>query len=611
MAKLPRSPIAAEVRNNYTPVREARASGADPVGGALERAGGAAFELGNRMAEAKIAVEGAKAETALQSRLDAEKRLLESATDIEPEELEARFRQRANQIVSEEAGRMTSPALRRAFAQVSGQKVESYSIQMRDVTRRKQVARIDSDLLSLADAFQKTTEDADSYFKDPTTGEPSVAEASLANAISAVQRSAGILEEDVVKARILKLQATYDTGLSNMHIKNIETRLEAGNFAAAESYFRENVKEIGKAEQDKVDQVIRLKTREGEAIIIGDELWDKANGDYNQYLSLLRQDSRVNTPDVLTSLEARGAQRLAQTNAAASAKQAADLDKGMSYVVAGGKPPASWYLTADPGAAYTVQERVRAREEQVARMATMSAEQRVLQSQISKGNYYRLKAQLAGSDASALTFEGLLADPAMAALYENMTPDEQGQFYNDFVSNKKDVGTNNVLKEYKNVIALAGAYLPEGMTDKGFRDKFKRLGEGDPADPRGNAGKTKSPAAVDLEGAILRLTEEELQRTRGAVITPERAKQIVALGYQEAGFGTAPEAVMVGNARADMEARILAARNEDPALWSRATAYNRSLNPNAGDDVIYDTFRELQDKRAARSQAPVFSQGDR
>jgi hypothetical protein len=376
MAKLPRSPISEGVTNQYRPVQEARASGADPVGQAMEQAGDAGFEIASRMADAKIAVEGAKAETALQSRLDAEKRLLETNPDIEPEELEARFRQRAAEIVSEETGRMTSPALKRAFGQVSGQKVETYSIQMRDVTRRKQVARIDSDLLSLADSFQKTTEDPNSYFKDPNTGEPSVAETTLANAMSAVRRSAGILDEDVVKERMLKLQATYDTGLSNMHVKNIDTRLEAGNFAAAESYFRDNSKEISKVEQDKVEEVIRIKTREGVAVRDADEIRAAHPGDLEAQLERARQIEDVTTRKTVTDLiVAENARDAAATNA----KQDTVRMAGMEPILKGGgmgSIPASVLREADQDTVQYWQDLVNSRGERSQRMATMSAEQK-------------------------------------------------------------------------------------------------------------------------------------------------------------------------------------------------------------------------------------------
>jgi hypothetical protein len=376
MAKLPRSPISEGVTNQYRPVREARASGADPVGQAMEQAGNAGFEIASRMADAKIAVEGAKAETALQSRLDAEKRLLETATDIEPEELEARFRERAAAIVSEEAGRMSSPAMKRAFGQISGQKVESYSIQMRDVTRRKQVARIDSDLLSLADSFQKTTEDANSYFKDPKTNEPSVAESALANAMSAIDRSAGILDEDVVKERKLKLQAAYDVGLSNMHVKNVDTRLEAGNFAAAESYFRDNSKEISKAEQDKVEEVIRVKTREGVAVRDADEIRAAHPGDLTAQLEKARQIEDVAVRKSVTDhIIAENARDVTATNA----KQDAVRMAGMEPILNGGgmgSIPGDVLRDADADTVAYWQNLVDSRRERSARMATLSAEQK-------------------------------------------------------------------------------------------------------------------------------------------------------------------------------------------------------------------------------------------
>jgi hypothetical protein len=376
MAKLPRSPISEGVTNQYRPVREARASGADPVGQAMEQAGNAGFEIASRMADAKIAADAAEASIKLRSRLDEEYRAIENDMEGDPAGFEAKFRERAAAIASEEAGRMSSPAMKRAFGQISGQKVESYSIQMRDVTRRKQVARIDSDLLSLADSFQKTTEDANSYFKDPKTNEPSVAESALANAMSAIDRSAGILDEDVVKERKLKLQAAYDVGLSNMHVKNVDTRLEAGNFAAAESYFRDNSKEISKAEQDKVEEVIRVKTREGVAVRDADEIRAAHPGDLTAQLEKARQIEDVAVRKSVTDhIIAENARDVTATNA----KQDAVRMAGMEPILNGGgmgSIPGDVLRDADADTVAYWQNLVDSRRERSARMATLSAEQK-------------------------------------------------------------------------------------------------------------------------------------------------------------------------------------------------------------------------------------------
>ena len=139
MARLPRSPISVDVQNNYRPVQEARASGADPVGQAMEGAGNAGFEIASRMADAKIAADTAEAAIKLRSRLDEEYRAIENDMEGDPAGFEARFRERAAAVANEEAGRITSPAMKRAFAMKSMEQTETYSINMRDTTRRRQV----------------------------------------------------------------------------------------------------------------------------------------------------------------------------------------------------------------------------------------------------------------------------------------------------------------------------------------------------------------------------------------------------------------------------------------------------------------------------------------
>lgn len=604
MAKLPRSPIAQDVRNNYQPVREARMSDADPVGRALQGAGDAGFEIANRMADAKIAVEGAKAETALQSRLDAEKRLLETATDIEPEELEARFRERAAAIVSEEAGRMTSPALKRAFGQLSGQKVESYSIQMRDVTRRKQVARIDSELLSLADSFQKTTEDPNSYFKDPSTGEPSVAEITLANAMSAIDRSAGILDEDVVKERKLRLQAAYDVGLTNMHVKNVERRLEAGNFAAAESYFRDNSKEISKAEQDKVEEVIRIKTREGGAITKADELFAAANGDYG---TAITEAYKIPNPDERLAVESRLAQLKNQGDAAKLAADQALLEEGMGFIVEGRSLPSDLLRRASPMVIDRLQTEQRTRALWAQQMATATAQEKAAMREMSRGNYYRLKAQLNDPELAAAGFNAILADPALNALYENMTADEQGQFYNDVAAATKGGGApaDAVSKAYKSVVNLASAYMPENLSPKDYGKYFGGVGEGDPGVAYISANRKKPDAALVFEGELMRLVDEEMARTGGADIQADRAKQLVALAYAKAGEkkdGTTKypisQDIAAGAVQTDMRRIALDFRQQNPAIWREATTLVRSQYPNASDELVLEEARRIEQRLA-------------
>jgi hypothetical protein len=116
MAKLPRSPIANDVQNNYRPVAEARASGRDHVGAALEDAGNAGFEIASRLADAKIATDAARAELDLANRLDLERRALEDNNEIDPASIEPMFQERARAAVEEVNGKISSPALRRAFA---------------------------------------------------------------------------------------------------------------------------------------------------------------------------------------------------------------------------------------------------------------------------------------------------------------------------------------------------------------------------------------------------------------------------------------------------------------------------------------------------------------
>lgn len=604
MAKLPRSPIAQDVRNNYSPVREARASSEDPVGGALKQAGDAGFELGERMATAKINADMTKASIRLRSKLDAARREIEADMESDPATFEARFRERAAEIANEEAGTLTSPAGRKAFGLKAQEDVEDYSIRMRDVTRRRQVENVKADTLQAGAAYEQLA-------KDPAQPRE-LLDATRADydALIDRQHKAGIYTADEAAAAKIASDEVYRAGVSTRHLTNVDAMLDAGRYGEAEEYFKANYGEIDPAQREKVEEVLETKTRDGEAVSLADEYWANSGGDYGAAQNYAYQ---IDDPDLRLKVEARLAQLKTQFDAAINQKKSNDLDAGMSYVVQGARPPSEWFRTADPEAVYTVQERLRARDEQALRMAGMTAEQRALANQISVGNYRSLKAALVNDPelaASGLT--AVLADPYMQGLYDEMMPDEQGQFNLDMANAAKNGGApvDEVSKAYKAVVSVAATYLPESLTAKTFSSDFKGLGEGDPGAKKYGSDKSKKDAAVMFERELMRLVEDEVRRTGNAEIPADRAKQLVALSYAAAGkkddgstkypiSGDVAGGIVVTQA----QRQIVDFRQRYPDQWSAAASAVRAKYPEASDALILQEAQRIkayQDAEAAK-----------
>lgn len=598
MAKLPRSPISEGVTNQYRPVREARASGADPVGQAMEQAGNAGFEIASRMADAKIATDAANAEIGLRSDLDKLRRELEADSETAPEQLESVYRERASKMVADRAGAMQSPALRRAFGTQSAATLENGAIDMRDVTRRKQVSSARAEALVLFDNFEKTTTDVLNYTK-PADGGPSLAEKDRDTAIGLIerQRRAGIWDEDTAVEQTLKARAVYDLGLSNSHVFAIDAELDKGDAASiarADAYFMKHSGEITQEQREKVRDFIEVKKNEGIAVTVSDELWTQSGENYGEFLRLIREDKRITSPDQLLAAEARGAQRMNQRDAAEKEKYDADLKTGMASVVLGKRPPASWFATASPLAVDRIQTELRSRQEQSLRIAGMTADEKAAMKDTSASNYLSLTAQLTDPELVLAGREAILADPGLRSIYDNMLPDDQNKFDKMVIDAKGTGGVpaDKTLKEYKSVMALTG-FMYEGL------DKIRGAGEGDPGVARVSANRKKSETAVALEGLILKRTGEELARTGGAPIEIDAAKRITAQAILE--VTTNPKTgkstyAMDPNVQMDIvetsaRTQIISFRRDNPDIWSEAT---RLAGPDANDAVILEKARRLQ-----------------
>ena len=595
MAKLPRSPIAQDVRNNYQPVQQARMSDADPVGRSLEQAGDAAFEIGRRMADSKIATEAAEASIRLRSRLDEEYRLIENDTVGDPAGLESRFRLRASEIVNEEAAQMRSPALKKAFGTKAAESVENFSISMRDVTRRRQVEGAKADTLKVASAYEALA-------SDPSKPRE-LLEESRDDYIALVDRQyrLGIYSKDDAERLRLAADAAFRKGVSQRHLSTVDTLLDQGRAGEAEEYFKVNYGEIDPEARERAESVLEAKSLEATAITKADQFWADANGDYG---TAITEAYKIQNPDERLAVESRLAQLKNQGDAAKAAADQALLEEGMGYIVDGRSLPSDLLRRASPMVIDRLQTEQRTRALWAQQMATATAQEKAAMREISMGNYRILKAQMVSDpEVARLGVEGILADPNLSRLWEGMSPDERGQFVLDAANARGSGGApaDAVSKAYKSVVNLASAYMPKNLSPKDYGKYFGGVGEGDPGVAYISANRSKPDPALVFEGELMRLVDEEMARTGGADIQADRAKQLVALAYAKAGEkkdGTTKypiqQDIAAGVVETDMRRIALDYRQKNPAIWREATTLVRSQYPNASDATILEEARRIE-----------------
>jgi hypothetical protein len=522
MAKLPRSPISVDVQTNYRPVREARASGADPVGGALQQVGNAGFEIATRMADAKIAADAAEASIRLRSRLDEESRAIENDMEGDPAGFEARFRERAAAIANEEAGKMSSPAMKRAFALKAQEQTETYSINMRDVTRRRQVEGVKAQTL-------KVGADYELLAQDPSKPRE-LLEQSRDDYLALIdrQQKAGIYTPDVAEAARIAANEVYRAGVTTRHLTNVDTMLDAGRYGEAEEYFKANYGEMDPAQREKAEQVLQTKTREGVAIQTADKLWTESGNDYG---AAIAEAYKIENPDERLAVETRLAQLKNQGDAAREATDKALLEEGMGYITKGQGLPADLLRRASPLVVDRLQTEQRTRALWDQQMATSSAEQKAALKQISALSMDYLKIMAVNEGWRETYLSGPENWPEeVKAEYDRLSPEHKGDIQLDIATKRAAGGTLNAVEAVAaDVIKQIPMYGPAGMTGKDFSFKSDSTGE-----------------ALEEERAVLasvyRQAADYSKRSGGAPITPQESKVMIARAFRAANPAVYPYA---------------------------------------------------------------------
>lgn len=587
-------------QNELRVVRNAQpsAAAAEVVGETITAFG----ELGMRIQEARAEQEAANLEIEAKRRYDAAYRELEADPDAE-DQFESRLIEKSREIQNELLGKVKSKPVRDAFdLRLKG--IESaYVLDGRDLSRKRTIENIKAGVIGRLASLEDTAKDMSVMFEDKDRPDlrSFVNERDVIMAeINSMARGGWIGKDEAAQFKV-KIDDLAKKADSDRILNEIDNRLDAGESAAAEEYFKMNYARILPEAAERVESVLETKTLESRAITKADEFWAKSGGDYG---AAIAEAAKITNPDERLAVESRIAQLENQRTAAEEVNDKRSLAAGMEYITTGRSIPASVMRDASPKVRDILQTEVRTRQMWDQQMANATAEGRALMNQTSKGNYYRLKAQLADPQLAAAGFNAILADPALSDLYNNMSPDEQGQFFNDAMAAQSTGGVpaDKTLKAYKDVMALVGTSLPEGLTAKTFGTTFKGAGEGDPGVERVSENRKKSKAAIELEGVMMRLVGEELERTGGAPIDQDRAKQLAALALAEAGtdpktgqtkYPVSPE-IASGVIAADARTQIITFRRDYPAVWSKATQIVRSQYPDASDALVLEEARKLQ-----------------
>ncbi len=512
MAKLPRSPLSEGVTNQYRPVREARASGADPVGQAMEQAGNAGFEIASRMADAKIAADAAEASIKLRSRLDEEYRAIENDMEGDPAGFEARFRERAAAIASEEAGRMSSPAMKRAFSAKSMELTETFGINMRDVTRRRQVEGVKAQTMRVGANYEALS-------ADPSKPRE-LLDAARDDYMSLIdqQQRAGIFTPDVAEAARIAAGEVYQGGVTTRHLTNLDNLVDAGRYGEAEAYLNANDHEMNPAEAQKARDVFEVKQREGAAVTTADKLWNDSGQSYE---AAIAEAYKITNPDERLAVEGRLGQLKSQFDAGVQATDQKALDTGMEYVTTGRSIPASVMRDASPKVRDMLQSEQRSRSLWNQQMATLSAEEKAAIKEASNISKDYLKG------FAALAPTQYMSGPAnwgedLKPIWDSLSAEHKGEILTDI--NTRAAGSQTF-----------------DATDKVFKDLVAQVPMLGPLDMRGKdfSGASKSPKNALAEeqavrASLYRQAQDYAKRTGGAPITPTESKIIIARAFRVA-----------------------------------------------------------------------------
>ena len=504
-----------EVANTRTAVQEYRrdASAAAAYYGEVSRAGSALEELGARLRTAEIESELASAQLQAADRLDKVYRELEQDSEIDPDEVETRYREQAEAILAEEGGRISAPAFQRAWrAQAEAISVEG-TIQARTLGHKKRTDRVRANVLDVGAKYKTQAEDL--------SVSPEMMERSAQTYMQLIerQRRSGVFSEEQATAFKIEAEETLRAGKSLRHMANIDALADQGRWGEAEEYMLQNYGEIDSASREQVKDVIRARTLEAEVIQGADNIWNASGRDYDEAIAKMAE---IEDPARRKAMEARIAQLDAQDKNAEAARQQDAHDEGLTVLINGGSYASiSPSLLSEMGAqnAYRLQEIDRRRQEEAAKSAEMNAATKAQLKALSQMNEGFINTRRAENPELYLMGPSVWANeaPELAEAFENMRGEDQIAMMEDIAQRRTGgLETDAIDKIMAELIPAIEFYGPSDVGGD-FKKGSKKNGF------------SATEKAVRKE--LYALAREHSRKTGGELPTAEEARRMVAQAF--------------------------------------------------------------------------------
>ena len=293
------------------------------------------------------------------------------------------------------------------------------------------------------------------------------------------------------------------------------------NYEAARTYFEINRGDFMANDAAKMEAALNTQGLELRAIGTADKFWADTGGDYGAAIVEARKIPNV---EERTKVEERLAVMKNQDDAAKAAKDAEDLEEGMSYVVQGSSIPAAWAAEASPLVIDRIQAEQRTRALWAQQMGTLTAEERraVKEASAISKDYFKSIASL---NPEAYLAPRTTWDEGMLATWDSLVPEHQAEILSDIAQRQAQGQTFDSLdKTFKDLVAQVPVLGPENMKTKNLTVGSKGTG----------ADRTFTDEEKAVRASLYRQAQEYSARTGGTPVSPQESRVMIARAFREA-----------------------------------------------------------------------------
>jgi len=518
MPTLPRSiEPQVQVRNDRQAQRFNRASNANPVAEATQNAANAVNQIAIKIQEGRTAAEMAKSDIELRDELDVAYREIEADTETDPADFETTYEKRAKEIIASKAGNIRGTQARSVWSERAEELRLQKTMQVRDLTRTRQVEGVKSEAMNVGATYKRLAE-------DPATDSDTLQEAKqMYESLISVNEKNGIFDKVEAEALRIELDETSRASTSMRHTANVDALVDSGRVGEAEAYFKANDHEILPDQREAMEDALRSKSRVSEAVDTADRFMARAEGDYGAALLATRD---IEDTDMRLAVEDRINTMRIQNDQAESAKAEAASDDAWAVLSEGGSVasmPSSVWKSLDGRERVQIQDWERRKREDAQRASQMSAMERQQIKMISGVSRNALSADRATDPEMYLSGPDVWKEesPNMFADWQRMTAEDQMKVRLDIQERRaKGQSVDTVDKAFKDVIGLVEYNLPA----KAKPANYDTITSTNPD--------KHSDHERAIRGYLREFVTEHVQRTGESSISPDMAKVMIARAYQ-------------------------------------------------------------------------------